>query len=457
MALLAVLIILLVVTGSSASFIWFMNQQQTRAGARFRSAAALAVAEAGVHRVLSILESVAPDGGTPGRAWRPAAHVETFPVGTLEGRFSLSLTDETGGAILVTSVGEVAGVTRRLRAWVYLASPALLAAVHGASFVRLETQPAATVIMRYGAGTANRPWVHVAAGRGVWFGGTDVSINDPSRAFEPGPGPVDAPGGANSATTPPAPGPARLLLPRGVHLLIGQGDPVDIQQLRVMGIRLEEAVMRTEVLPRGPEVNRAFFQSEASANTSNAGLNAAAGKYAGDADLVRKRDSFYSQQQFARLQRYLRNRVQAPRLQGVIYVRGRVTLVERQQLHIAEGALLTEGTLQLRQSAALEVTHSAATRTLPGIIVMDNGALFLAKDAHLRVHGVVYVNGAIELRERTRVDLVGAMLSNDPGISFRSLGTVVIRYDPAVLGTPGLRVAEDAPVVAWVAAWQESP
>jgi hypothetical protein len=49
------------------------------------------------------------------------------------------------------------------------------------------------------------------------------------------------------------------------------------------------------------------------------------------------------------------------------------------------------------------------------------------------------------------------MLSNDPGISFRNLGVVVIRYDPAVLGTPGLDVADGAPVVAWVAAWQESP
>ena len=52
---------------------------------------------------------------------------------------------------------------------------------------------------------------------------------------------------------------------------------------------------------------------------------------------------------------------------------------------------------------------------------------------------------------------MGALVSNDPGLSFRNLGRVVIRYDPAVLGTPGFRVAEDAPVVAWVAVWQESP
>ncbi|MGH2372249.1 MAG: hypothetical protein ACRDIC_02050, partial [bacterium] len=456
MALLAVLLALLIITSSSASLIWFMNQQQTRAGARFRSTAALAMAEAGVHRALSILESVAPDG-TPGRAWRATAHVEAFGVGALQGRFSLSLTDEAGGAILVTSVGEVAGVTRRLRARVYLASPALLAALHGAGFVRLEIQPAAVVIVPYWMTAATRPWVHIAAGRGIWFVGSDVWINNPSVAFDVGSGPADAPGSARSATRRPDLAPAQLLLPRGVDLTLGQGDPVDIQQLRVMGVRLEETVLRTAVPPRAPEVDRAFFQKEASGNTSNADLNQAAGKYVGDADLVRKRDSLYSERQFARLQRYLRNRVSTPRLVGVIYVRGRVTLVERQRLYISEGALLTEGTLQLRQGATLEVTHSAATRTLPGIVVMDNGALFLMPDARLRNHGVAYVNGGIILRERTRVDTVGAMLSNDPGISFRSLGTVVIRYDPAVLGTPGLRVAHDSPAIAWVAAWQESP
>lgn len=66
------------------------------------------------------------------------------------------------------------------------------------------------------------------------------------------------------------------------------------------------------------------------------------------------------------------------------------------------------------------------SRVTPPWCDLDNGALLLDQDARLRVHGVVYVNGGIVLRERTRVDIVGAMLSN-------------------------------APVVAWVAAWQELP
>src|SRR3990172_12575073 len=183
MVLLVVLMILLVVSGSSASFIWFMNQQQTRAGLRFRSAAALAVAEAGVYRVLSILETVAPGGRSPGRVWRDSAYAETMSVGPLEGRFTVSLTDEADGAIIVTSAGQVGGVTRRVRARVYLASPALLAALYGASEVRLERPPAATFLLPYGAGIGDRPWIHVAAGTGIWFATSSVSINDPSVSF----------------------------------------------------------------------------------------------------------------------------------------------------------------------------------------------------------------------------------------------------------------------------------
>jgi hypothetical protein len=57
-----------------------------------------------------------------------------------------------------------------------------------------------------------------------------------------------------------------------------------------------------------------------------------------------------------------------------------------------------------------------------------------------------------------RVDVIGVVLTGDPDLSFRNAsGAVVIRYDPAVMGTPGLRLPADAPVVAWVAAWQELP
>ena len=459
MAILLVLVLLLVVTGSSVSFIWFMNQQQTRAGARYRSAAAMAVAEAGVHRALSVLETVTADGHSPGRVWRPATHSEIVHVGPIEGRFTLSLIDGPGGAIMVTSVGEVGDATRRLRVRVHLGPPALLAALHGAGFVRLEKPPAATFILPYGAGIGDRPWIHIAAGRGIWFATTEVSVNDPSLPLDTSPGPIDAPAGADSALTPPRPGPVRLLLARGAGLILGpEQQRVNVQQLRAVGVYVDGAVLRSEGLPELPEVDREFFQAQAAANTGNAELNEAAGKYLADGDLARKRDSLYTPREFEQLQVYLMAGLQRPRFRGVIYIRGGMSLVNGEQMRIVVGALITEDTVHLGRGALLEVTHSMAARALPGLIVLDNGRLVVTQQARLRVHGLVYVNGAIDIGEKARVDVVGAVLANDPGLSFRSLAAaVVIRYDPAVLGTPGLRVSTDAPVVAWVAAWEELP
>ncbi len=459
MALLAVLLILLAIALSSASFIWFMNQQQTRAGTRHRSAAAAAAAEAGVYRAMSILESVAPDGRSPGRTWRPSGYTETHPVGPLEGRYTVSLTDEPDGAVVITSVGEVTGVARRLRARVFLASPALLAALYGASFIRLEQPPAAAFILPYGAGIGDRPWIHIAAGQGIWFGTANVSINDPSQKIEAAPGPVDGPSGASGATAPGRPGPVRLLLARGAELLVTEERRrVDVDQLRGMGIYVEGVTLRAEAFPSPPVVSRDYYQARAAANTSNAALHKAAGEFLGDPALARKRDSRYSPAEFAQVLAYLKMGLRPPRLQGVLYIAGGLVLSDDQRVQIADGALITEGTVHLRRGASLEVTHAASTRTLPGIIALDGGALLVTQGARLRAHGLVYASRVIDIGEGSRVDIVGSALSNDRGLSFRNVGaTVIIRYDPAVLGTPGLRAAGDAPVVAWVAAWEELP
>ncbi len=151
-------------------------------------------------------------------------------------------------------------------------------------------------------------------------------------------------------------------------------------------------------------------------------------------------------------------RLTPPRLRGVIHVSGGIVLLEGRRLEIADGALVTEGTVRLGEGASLEVTHTAATRTLPGLIILESGALIVGGDARLRAHGLVYASRVIDIREGARADIVGAVLGNDAGLSFRNTGgTVVIRYDPAVLGTPGLRVADQDPVVAWIAAWEELP
>ena len=458
-ALLAVLIVLLVVAGSSSSFIWFMDREQTRAGLRMRTAAAAAVAEAGVHRALFFLESVAPDGASPGRMWRPVGYSEVLTLGQLEGRFTIAITDGPGGALAITSTGEVAGVRRRLRAKVQLASPALMVALFGTSFVRLERPPATTVILPYGGGLADRPWVHVAAGQELWFATTDVSINDPSKPLDAAAGPLDGPAPPGSPTHPRRPGPIRVLLPRSAGLTIDQDHRrVDVQELRAMGIYVDGVVLRTEALPRVPDIDASYYQTLASENVANAGVNLAAGERFGDDILARKRDSLYTPEQFEHVQTFLQSGFVPPQLHGAIYITGGLALLEGHRLMIADGTLVAEGTVQVSEGASLEVTHSAATRTLPGILVLRAGALLVTHDARVRAHGLVFANSVIDVGDGAYLDVVGAVLGADMGLSFRnSAGSVVIRYDPAVLGTPGLLTSDEAPVIAWVTAWEDLP
>ena len=78
-------------------------------------------------------------------------------------------------------------------------------------------------------------------------------------------------------------------------------------------------------------------------------------------------------------------------------------------------------------------------------------------DDRLRVHGLVYTQ-AFDVAGDARVDIVGSLLAGGSGFSFNNAGAaVVIRYDPAVLGTPGLLAPSGAPVIAWVARWEELP
>ncbi len=457
-ALLVVLVLLLALTASAVSFIWFMNQQQTRAGVRYRSMAAMALAEAGVHRALSVLESVTPEDRLPGRHWRPTGYSESVPVGGLEGRFTLSLADEADGAIIVTSVGEVAGVTRRLRARVYLGARALLAALYGVSLLRLESPPAATFILPYGA-IGDHPWVHLATGVGFWLGSADVAINDPGLPVHAEAGPVDAPAAVVRVRPPSSTDPIRVLLAHGAGLRTDRHNrPLAVEELRRLGVNLEGFVFQTDELPEAPEVDREFFQAQARLNGANAPINEAAGKYVGDSDLLHKRDSLYSEREFGLLLRYLNARAAGERLLGVVYVEGAVTLGPEQRLEVHDGALLAEGTVRLDRAATLAVTHTAASRTLPGIVTLDKGELLVGPDAHLRVHGLVYASQAFDLMAGADVDIVGSVLAMGVGFSFsNTAATAVIRYDPAVLGTAGLRLPDRAPAIAWVASWEELP
>lgn len=449
---------MLAVGGSAALFVWYMNQVQSRAGLYYRSATALEVAEAGIYRALSVFEQQNLAAESAVHGWRPSAYAETIQVGPRVGRYTLDAVDDSDGAIIVTSVGEVGGTTRRLRARVYVTSPVLLAALYGTGVLRFGGPPATTLIIPYGVGTGNRPWVHIAAGDGVVFATASVSINDALLAPVLLPGPVDGPASTNASLGPPPPGPARILLPRRGDLSLHRGgQPVDVQQLQAMGLRLDEVAPRPERLPGVPVVDADYYAALAALNTANSGLNEQAGKYVGNGNLANKHDSLYTSDEFERVQLYLAAGNGPSWLRGVIYVRGAILLPEGQDLHISDGALVLESAAYVSRGASLEITHSAASRRLPGLIVLGEGALAISQNARVRVHGLVYVNRMISISEGAQVDIVGAMLGNDGRVSGNLAGNLSIRYDPAVLGTPGLRTPAGIPAVAWVAAWEELP
>lgn len=458
-ALLIVLLMLFAVAGTSSSFIWLMNQQQTLAGLRSRRAAAGAVAEAGVHRALAILEGAATSGAAPARTWRPNEYSETIASGSaVPPRFTVSVTDEPDGAVLITSTGELGSVTRRLRARAYLASPALLAALYGPGTVHFQRPPTATYILPYGLGVGDRPWVHIAAGREVWLARSDVALNQASGPVDLGPGPVDPVQAPATHLESAGLGPVRILLARGASVTVGRGRfHVDVQQLRAMGFNARGNIVRAPALPPLPEVASDYFRARAAANLSNAALNASAGEYVGNADLKRKRDSLYTAEEFDQIQTYLGGLARSPRLEGIVYIKGALAVAEHRQLRISNGALILEGAAYISPDAVLEITHSPTTRALPGLIALNEGIVLITDRARVRIHGLVYAK-TVAVDDGARVDVVGAVVTADPDLSFRnSGGQVVIRYDPAVLGTPGLRVPRGSPVVAWVAAWEDLP
>ncbi|MGH2454435.1 MAG: hypothetical protein ACRDF5_11890, partial [bacterium] len=97
-----------------AGFVSSMFLQQRLAGDRYRAAAALYLAEAGVEKTLWSLEHEAPDG-TRDAPWRPRAHTEELQVGDRRGRFTVGVSDESEGRIIIDSAGQLGGSTRGVR------------------------------------------------------------------------------------------------------------------------------------------------------------------------------------------------------------------------------------------------------------------------------------------------------------------------------------------------------
>jgi hypothetical protein len=248
------------------------------------------------------------------------------------------------------------------------------------------------------------------------------------------------------------------MLARDAEFTLGDGaQPVNAQQLRLIGIDVGSVARLSGSFPKLPDVDRHFYRALAATNAQNDGINAMAGTYVGDTDLARKRDSLYSAEQFEALQRFLRLEARSDRFRGIVYVSGPVVLLNGEILRVTDGTLVTEGSLHIGDGASLEIIHSPVARTIPGVLVLNSSRLIVSgRAARLRVDGLVYVEGSFEVAGGAGVEVVGSVLAGGHGVSFRnSASAVVVHYDPAILSTPGLRVPADSPVVAWVASWEE--
>jgi hypothetical protein len=454
--LLSVLVLFFAIYFSVAAFLWFMSGQQTQAGARYRDAAALSAAEAGIQRALALLESPTEEPLSP-TARLPLNHTEPISMGSLSGDFTISVAAGGDGSFTVTSVGAVAGRMRRLEARVTVASPALLAGLYAASVVQFERPSSRAVIAPYNAKLARERWVHVMAGEAIRFIDVTASIINGSAGVEFLRGPLSGPDDSGRACSLGEARTARLAMPRGAELTIGREfERVGAQDLRTMGYRVEEYRTAPERFPAPPRIDRGLYTAMAAANNENAGLNRAAGEFSGDRWLARKLHSVYAPHEASDILRYAAFARSRPVLRGVVYVTGGVELAAGRALAIEDGSLVAERNLVIGEGAELVITHTPRTRTLPGLLILDEGGLLLDQRSRLNAHGLVYVSRSVEMGEGAAVDVVGALLAAHPYVAVRSDGgRLGICYDQAVLGTPGLTVGPRAPVIAWVSDWKE--
>jgi hypothetical protein len=221
--------------------------------------------------------------------------------------------------------------------------------------------------------------------------------------------------------------------------------------------------LRKEIVPPldlDPEV----FRVLAAQNTANAVLNSTAG-------LPAKRDSAYTNREFARILFSLW-RHPSQSLQGTIFVDGPLQMLRRVSLGGTAGnvTLVVRGDLILRSTASVTNRHDLSTvagRQTPGIVVFGvgdpafrarnvcgvevngSGRLVVCAGGTLVADGLIYTQDGMSVGPKAFVDQVGAMYHNNRGTSHPSFvndnATVVLRFDPLAISAFGT----GASILSW--------
>ncbi len=453
-----VLGVLLVIAIISVAFASLVSVRQRLAGHRYRVLVARYLAEGAVEQALWALENdaqnhIAVDGVT---------HIQAG--GILEGKFSVEkIRDEGKGLVSILASGEVGGVLRRVRTTARLSPRILTYALFGNRLIRLEGSEARTYVIPAYPSSACVEGGHLGTSGEIWFRNPGASVNEFTGAVLPlreGDRPDHALVEAAATAEQPNSKLGKLTLAGGAVLTIGEAHlPTDARGLRANNIWMGMEVLSIRDSQVLPVVDHDMLRALAQASVANAEINEAVGDQTWPA-LRMKRDSVYEQEDFRHIIQYLAGVPSKP-LKGPIYVKGTVTVPEDTIIQLLDGFLAVEGSLTIRAGGHLEVRHSSSSRTFPGIVTMMGEArpLIVQQRGVLIVDGLVYAGGPFDADQGSIIDIVGALMGADARLSIRNHNaTLVIRYDPSVLGTVALiRPPGTTNMVAEIVSWEEVP
>ena len=451
--MLLVVVGLVAVLALTASYVWITDRQQRVAGHRYASTAALALAEAGIHRALWHLEH-----GGPVRApwtWRsdgPRSGAGADP-GLPGGVVRVDVEPRPDGTYIITSEGQAGGHARRLLAVARFAPVGLRAGLFTAGTLYLAPPPAA-IHVTGPLEPWSAPWVHVGVGDDLWLGSMTSAFNRSMSAVPTRPATGTRPARHPVPSPTSRPLPVRVLARTPFPVTVGSArEPLLPPQLANLGF----AVRRFPAGAWTPVVDWEALRRLALANEQNAELNHLVGRWTGDTELAAQRTAQYTHQQFQRIALYLHHAGASNLgLRGPVAVEGVVELPARVRVAVTDGALLIQGGLFLNSGAAVEISHGLRDRQLPGLIVLGSpGTVHVGAGGLLRADGLVLTDGPFVVDAAGHAEVVGALVSRAPDVGIRNFGTLVVRYDPAVPGTVGVRPGAPGAGSIWVERWED--
>lgn len=435
--LLIVFAVLLAVYG--ITFLARMHLQHRLAGGELQAVAARYAAEAGVEKAMWYLEGRAPDGSNDA-SWRPHGYSEELQAGGLHARYTIEIHDVLGGSVAITSSGEVGTARRDVRVIAKVSPRALGYALFGGGLVTVDG-PQARLALAGPEEDGCLPRTLAGFNAEFWFRTPGSTLALISSCAEPKPV-------------------ARLGIANPDRLTVGDlHQPADTDRLRSFGVHVLNAgqVTMRRITPEAlPSLDADTFRRRAAANSANAELNNAAGRAFAWPSLLDKKDSLYTADEFSVMLRYLSDR-NIPMF-GAIFAAGPATVQAGAPLTIVDGFLATDGGLTIAPGGSLTIRHHQRGQLLPGVVTLTRksyASVVVGERACVRVDGLVFAQGVIEVREGATMDVAGAVVATDSDYGLRLYNaSLTVRYDPAVAGTPGI-VARTGPRKLVALSWHE--